>query len=507
MIDFNKKMQELEKEERLANGQWDETLLINNKKRKKIVTYTIAILVIAIIFSGRILMSSQNATNWIPGISFLNKLKHLVPIASRELKGEPDDRINILLLGMGGEGHDGAYLTDTMIITSVKPTTKQVAMFSVPRDLVAPVSNWRKINSVNAYAEQANPGSGGEVSSEAFSTLFQIPIHYYIRADFEGFSRVIDELGGVDVNVENTFDDYSYPADGQEDNPNYNARFEHLHIDKGWQKMNGTLALKYARSRHAYGIEGSDFARARRQQLLLEAIKAKLLSTQTLLNPVVIGKLINEFNKDISTNLSVWEMLRLWDISKDINREQINSQVFSDAPDGFLMSGKGEDGAYILTPRSGNFSEIRKLIQNIFNDGTSSAETVDGGLSDTVPKKIFKQADTSSEPQVAVLSESASIIINNGTWVSGLASKTSQKLTKYNFSVIKTGNAPERTYEKTVIYDLSQGQKTSALSALEKLTGGQTKSDSPIWLEEYKTTTSTPPDFILILGTDANKAE
>ena len=78
--------------------------------------------------------------------------------------------------------------------------------------------------------------------------------------------------------------------------------------------MDGALALKYIRSRHALGIEGSDFARSRRQQLVLEAVKNKILSRQTLLNPVTIGKLINELNQDISTNLNVWEMLRLWDL-------------------------------------------------------------------------------------------------------------------------------------------------------------------------------------------------
>ena len=127
--------------------------------------------------------------------------------------------------------------------------------------------------------------------------------------------------------------------------------------------MNGATALKYARSRHAAGSEGSDFARARRQQLVLEAIKDKLFSTRTLLNPVMITKLANELNKNISTNLSAWEILRLWDIFKDVNRSQIINKVLSDAPDGLLISGTGEDGAYILTPRSGNFSEIKKLMK------------------------------------------------------------------------------------------------------------------------------------------------
>ena len=151
--------------------------------------------------------------------AFLDKLRHLIPSVDKQLKGEENDRVNVLLLGMGGQGHDGPYLTDTMMLASVKPSTKQVALMSIPRDLVAPVSNWQKINSINAYAEQKTPGSGGEATSQAMSELLQTPIDYYVRVDFNGFAKIIDEFGGIEVNVENTLDDYSYPIDGQEDNP------------------------------------------------------------------------------------------------------------------------------------------------------------------------------------------------------------------------------------------------------------------------------------------------
>jgi len=493
MIDFKQKMEEMEKQERRQRTGWseeDQELIVNNKKRKRIVTYTIAVIVIALIFSGRVIMSSQNATNWFSENIFLNKLRHLIPSADKQLKGEENDRINILLLGMGGEGHDGAYLTDTMMLASIKPSTKQVSLISFPRDLVTPVSSWQKLNSVNAYAEQKNSGSGGEVTSQAFSELLQIPIDYYIRVDFNGFSNIIDELGGIEVNVENTLDDYSYPIYGQEDNPDYYARFEHLHIDKGLQVMNGSLALKYTRSRHGYGIEGSDFARAKRQQLVLEAIKNKILSRQTLLNPMTIGKLINEFSQDISTNLSVWETVRLWDMTKDVDRAQISNKVLSDAPDGLLAAGKGEDGAYILMPRSGNFAEIKNLVQNIF--------TV-GGNQET-PKKI------------EMITDNAKIIILNGTWITGLAGKNAVLLEQAKFEVLKTGNAPTRDYTRTTVYDLSFGKKNSSLNVLKRIAGATQAFDSPEWLKDYQTATSTVatsslPDFLLVIGTDANRAE
>jgi len=220
MIDFKKKMEEQTRKEQRGLSRWEQDeLLINSKKKKRFTTYLIAIIVIALIFSGRVIMSSQSATDWLPGGSFFNKLKHLIPSTDKQLKGEEADRINVLLIGMGGEGHDGAYLADTIILASFKPSTKQVALISIPRDLSVPLASagWRKVNNINAFAENKEKGSGGEAMISSLSELFDIKIDYYVRADFEGFKDVIDEIGGIEVNVENTFDDYTYPINGQED--------------------------------------------------------------------------------------------------------------------------------------------------------------------------------------------------------------------------------------------------------------------------------------------------
>ncbi len=483
MIDFKKKMQELEElEDKSQSTEIDDELLANSQKRKKITTYAIVFAVIILVFSGRIIMSSPSATEWMSGMSFFNKLRKLVPASEKKLTGEENDRINILLLGMGGKNHEGGLLTDTIILASLKPSTKQVSLISIPRDLTAPSSGWRKINTINAYAEQKTPGSGGSATTEAVTELLQEPITYFIRVDFAGFERIIDEIGGVEINVENSFDDYTYPIAGREEDPDYYSRFEHLHFDSGLQKMNGSTALKYARSRHAFGIEGSDFARAKRQQLLLEAVKEKLLSRQTLLNPSVLTKLVEEFNQDVSTNLNVWEIIRLWNITKDTQKNQIINKVLSDAPDGLLAPSTGEDGAYILIPRSGNFSEIRNMVQTIFDSATPTEST-----------KI-----------ISPILEDTSVFVANGTWIDGLAGKTSLTLKDSNFKITGTGNAIERNYEQTVVYDLSSGEKNESLTVIKKLTGATQAFNSPEWLEEYKTG-ENKSDFLLILGTDANK--
>ncbi len=502
MIDFKKKMEELEKQT-IQETDREEVLseLPQQKRRKKISTYVIAAIVLSLVFSGKVIMSSQSTADWLSDKGFFGKLKHLVPGSDKNLAGEEDDRINILLLGMGGEGHDGAYLADTIIIASLKPSTKQVSMVSIPRDLTVPMGDgsWRKVNHINALAEAKEAKSGGPETMKSLSNILELPIHYYIRVDFQGFMNIIDEIGGIEVNVENTLDDYSYPILGQEDNPNYYARFEHLHIDEGWQKMSGSLALKYARSRHAYGIEGSDFARAKRQQLVITAVKDKLLSRQTLLNPMTISKLIGELDRSVATDLEVWEMLKLWNTFKDTQKDQIINKVLSDAPDGLLVSSVGDGGAYILVPASGNFSKIKQLFQDIFgNEQPTTSETIN----DT-----RKTNTTSNIKEVAQISTPASISIKNGTWITGLASRFSTKLSAIGFSVLETGNAPERDYAaETLVFDLTYGNNNSALEAIKKNSGAKQSFEFPAWIKEYQEKPEAA-NFVLILGTDADKAE
>ena len=107
--------------------------------------------------------------------------------------------------------------------------------------------------------------------------------------------------------------------------------------------------------------------------------------------------------------------------------------------------------------------------------------------------------------EIQPISEDASVIINNGTWIAGLAGKVSLELEKYNFKVLKTENAIERNHATSVIYDLSNGAKKDSLATLIKISGATIAYDSPDWLKKYQTGSSTQPDFVLITGTESNK--
>lgn len=455
------------------------------RKAVKIMIYTTVVMIaLFILFYVNSNLSKNDTLSWVNKIPIIGQIKTFAESSSIPLKGEDRGRINILFLGVGGEGHDGANLTDTIMVFSINTKDKKVSMLSIPRDLAIPMEKlgWRKINNVNAYAEMSQPGSGGVATSQAVGDVLKAPIDYYVRVDFEGFKKIIDYFGGVEINVENTFDDYTYPATGQEDNPNYVARFEHLHFDKGVQVMNGETALKYARSRHSLGVEGTDFARARRQQKVIEALKAKALSAETLTNPKLIANVLGELGKNIDTNLKIWEMVKAWHLVKNVDQNNIITKVLSNSPDGLLVDTTGYDGAYLLMPRTGNFSEIQYLFAHIF---------------DSAPENV----------KVKIQSESAKVKILNGTWINGLAGKMATDLEKYDFKIVGISNCSRQNFEKSVIYDLTFGAKKDSLETLKQKTNANVSFNLPDWLKadlkaEAASGTAAQPDLVLILGQD-----
>lgn len=457
-------------------------------KIKKLPIYiAIFFLTAIIVFSSQILMTGQDSNSWFMNLPIISQIRHLVKSAESPLKGEENGRINILLLGMGGKNHDGGLLADTIILASLDVKEKKVALLSIPRDLSVPVEGmgWRKINNINAFAESESKGSGGLATSQAVSDLLGIPVDYYARLDFKGFINVVDELDGVEVDVENALIDHKYPVMGKEEAEPYEARYEYLHIEKGRQKMDGELALKYARSRHGEGAEGSDFARSRRQQKILEAIKEKVLSRHTLFKPLMVSNIIGELNENINTNLKIWEMVKLWNMFKEIKSGDIINKVLDNTSAGLLVDATGQDGAYILIPRSGDFDEIKYMANNIFSGA---------------PVETKKNVAT----------EKTTVEILNGTWINGLAGQMALDLEKYGFDVVRISNFNKQNFQKSVIYDLTYGEKINSLTTLKEKTNATVSFGLPEWLiddlakELADEKDKIQPDFILILGQEAD---
>ena len=294
-------------------------------------------------------------------------LPFLHPAETPKLKGEEDQRINILLLGMGGTGHPGGSLTDTIMVFSFQPETGQLGLISIPRDLYAPIPGHvsAKLNSAHATGEQEKTGNGPTLAKTTVGNLLGIPIHYFVRIDFAGFTKLVNAVGGVDVVVEKAISDPFFPDNKLEG-------YEPFYLKAGPTHMDGTLALKFARSRETT----SDFDRSRRQQLLLKALKDKVLSLGTLGNPKKLLDLMTIAGDHVRTDLAVWEIERFVELGKNIDPDTIVTKVLDTSTDGPLTSRTDERAGYIIVPRRGNFSEVQALAKNMFSDTLTAQATI-----------------------------------------------------------------------------------------------------------------------------------
>ncbi|MBU0613320.1 LCP family protein [Patescibacteria group bacterium] len=418
---------------------------------KFFIYLSVVLVLVGLTFSYKVILSANSviASSDIP--SLLGQLKYFVVAPDDLIDGEKEDRVNVLLLGMGGAGHSGGYLADTIMIASVKPSTQEVAFISIPRDLYVPIPGheWRKINNAYAFGYAEDTKGGGEkLITEVVENITGLTIHYYGRADFEGFRKVIDDLGGVNIYVDRTFYDPLYP--------DYNYGYQPVSFQEGNNHFNGEKALQFARSRHGNNNEGSDFARSQRQQKILLALKDKLLSSYTLLNPSLILNIVGDLADHVRTNMEPWEMIKLYNMIKDVTVDQIIDEVIDNSPDGPLHSETTIDGAYILRPNAGldDFSDIQDIAQNIF----------------------------SAEETKTVKRENATIEIHNGTKINGLAAKTAETLRTAGYNVVAIGNAAEQNNETTTIYDLTGGTKPQTLETLKLEIGSETASTVPAYL-------------------------
>lgn len=439
-----------------------------DKKRK--IFYLVIVLSLALLFTCSVRRFTlaelpKDASIYDPitlkpkKIGFLQVVKNFIFHSNNFLEGQADDRINILLLGMGGVGHEGPFLTDTSIILSFKPSTRSVAMISVPRDLGVTIDGHgqRKINNASSFGEANQAGSGGEYARQIFAKTFDLNIPYYIRVDFKAFEEIINTVGGLTIDVKRPFVDNLYPGE--------NYSYAPISFEAGVQNMNGERALQYVRSRHGTNGENSDFARSKRQQQVLAALKAKLLSLGTYTNPVRIQQIINSLTTHVTTNLDFGEMMYLASEARSADGE-IKTLILDDAPKGYLIPYTSPEGAWLLAPKTENFNEINTAIKNVF---ASPEET-----------KTLPPAPVENKP----VFPTARIEIQNGTWRAGLASRIEKKLEDKGLSIAGVGNSLKRPLEKTTIYLINPAASGEIVNTLKAELKAEVTSSLPEWLSE-----------------------
>lgn len=456
--------------------------IVELKKPRSKISYLLitlgGLIIILTIAFGLLLAIPIKSENPTGALRFIKEVRGLILSNDRDIKGQPEDRINILLFGIGGAGHDGAFLTDTIIIASIKPSTKQLALISVPRDMIVLIPGgygYRKINSADSYGEEIQKGRGAEFAAQVIEKVFTIPIHYYARVDFKAFKEIIDRVGGVEVYIDRDFTDQEFPTD--------NYKYRTISFKKGLQTLNGQNALDFARSRHGNNSEGSDFARARRQQKILLAFKDKLLSANTLFNPNKISDIIGSLDRNISTNVEWWEGAQFYKMAKNLDYENVTTRVLSAENNGPLIESMLGD-AFVLQARDQNFGEIRRIVQNIFDDhaGTDAPQ----------PTK----EPTERKP---------TIIIQNGTWVLGLAGEYKSQLERKGITINGVGNAVVRNHKQTIIYAPDTPTIKPIIETFEKLLGSPIQKITNAPPQELLTDPSNiPSDILIILGSDSD---
>lgn len=242
-------------------------------------------------------------------------------------------RTNFLIMGIRGEGSDSPDLTDTLLVVSYSHLDKRISFISIPRDLW--VSSLKtKINSVYHYGQFKDQNGGGiKLAQSSILETIGLPIHYSAVINFTIFREAIDLVGGIDINVVNTFTDNQYPIEGNENALPVSSRYESITFTAGMNHMDGNTALKFVRSRHAEGEEGTDIGRDRRQQQVIAAIKQKVFTFRFLTDRNKIIALYQLVKSRLDTNLTQNLYPSLVHLALDSYRHPQKTIVLSYTPD------------------------------------------------------------------------------------------------------------------------------------------------------------------------------
>jgi polyisoprenyl-teichoic acid--peptidoglycan teichoic acid transferase len=332
----------------------------------------------------------------------LSSIAHAIPGAQNTLKGEKEGRINILLLGMRGENvPGGGLLADTIMVMSIKPDENKAALMSIPRDLYVDNPGWgnkTKINAVYAAGEENGKKQGISDMEKVVGDVTGIPIHYAVTINFAGFTDLVDALGGVEVDLDQPFTEslqfqephvcdpnvftvptgqYQYKKDKKgrivaqyplciNKDAECGGSFE---LPAGKNILDGQKALCYARARYST----NDFERAKRQQIIIQQIKAKALQIGTLTDFGKVNGVLNALGNNVRTDMEPWEMQKLFSLYQKMSNPQIYQRVLENTDEGLLYNPpETPEAGYILLPRGDNYDKIRELFQNVFTLPTQS---------------------------------------------------------------------------------------------------------------------------------------
>ena len=406
-----------------------------------------------------------------------------LPPSSLQLpkKEAADPRYAFLLLGYGGGGHEGAYLSDSMMVIIVDPAQKTMTMLSLPRDIWAPLifdgktAVYNKLNTAYAFARDSSLYKGrierytgkngaGRFAVDTVSRLLGIPIANYLALDFQGFRDMIDAVGGIDVEVPASFS-ARYPAN---DDPTIDSSWITVRFTKGQEHMSGERAIRFARAREALDnvAEGNDFARSRRQRLIMEAFKNKLLSPVGLIN---VPRLLSIASGHVDTDYALPDAPQIGKLALEWRDTRIYQTALTLG--NYLDEATGPGGAYILVPNEPeqSWERVRAFARRLWQD----------------PAAGLAMADTK-------------VTVENDSGVNGVAANVTEALAKMGYRVNEPLTGTVRPDSRLI--DRSGGSGKTLVAQLERDLGHK--------LTLVAGSPTTPGDVVLAVGAaDADLAD
>ena len=358
-----------------------------------------------------------------------------------------DGQINILLLG-SDERIDGEEppRTDTLILLTLDLQRQTAGMISLPRDLWLPIPGYNltsKINTAYAIGEQRGyPFGGAQLAKDTVSSFIGQPVQYYLQADFNGFVRFVDEIGGITIQVPQTIHDPEYPT--------ADYGYQTFHLEAGTRVLDGQTALKYARTRNM----DSDYGRAARQQQLIRAIADKIIDAEMI--PTLIARapqLLSTMWGSVRTDMPLQTAAEIASYVSS-NSFELSTLVLDDR---YGEESYSENGAWILLP---DRDLIRPELRKFFDPAVGSNAVANSSpvpLPQIGPRTPAEAEESNNVPVMAAREVRLEIL--NGTGQTGIAALARRQLEASGWRVVSIGDADRSDYQHTLLINYNTDEK------------------------------------------------
>ena len=391
------------------------------------------------------------------------------------MQTDENGNINVMIVGYGGEGHAWSYLADSIMVASFNPKLGATTMISIPRDLYVNDTGDGIIGRINEIfsvwvSSKRDFANGALLLSGMLEKIIWLKIDYYATVDFWGFKDIIDTLGGITVDVPESFSDSTYPT---KDNGYMTVSFT-----SGIQNMNGETALEYARSRHST----SDFSRSLRQQIIIKAIIDKIKS-QWLWTITKLKSLYTNYTNMVKTNISLKEMMGMAKYMDKLDNmfsygyttECSNITYKYSLPGCFLYTPDRSlfNGASVMIPdgatpgKVGFYDYTRNFASYVAHNQQYLMErakiSIMNGIDKTLAKKQVKRAEGFANDIAVKLKKYAFDVVDVRNFAQPISGTVAY--------IISTGNVDETIKTMKMFFPIASIQKDPGNLGFETLTG------------------------------------